>query len=70
MPMNIATHVDNLNLNVTESVEQIQTQQLFFLGMFGFDCIGDKKHSKDSWKDNKTINARVINMTPAYQVAA
>lgn len=42
--------------------------------MFGFDCIGDNKYSKDSWKDswkdNKTINARVINMTPAYQAAA
>lgn len=44
--------------------------KLLVMGMFGFDCIGDKKHSKDSWKDNKTINARVINMTPAYQAAA
>lgn len=38
--------------------------------MFGFDCIGDKKCSKDSWKDNKIINARVINITSAYQTAA
>ena len=30
--------------------------KLLTMGMFGFDCIGDKKHSKDSWKDNKTIN--------------
>lgn len=44
--------------------------KLLTMGMFGFDCIRDKKHSKDSWKDNKTINARVINMTPAYQAAA
>ena len=42
--------------------------KLLVMGMFGFDCIGDKKHSKDSWKDNKTINARVINMTPATVV--
>ena len=44
--------------------------KLLVMGMFGFDCVGDKKHSKDSWKDNKTINARVIGMTPAYQAAA
>ena len=44
--------------------------KLLVMGMFGFDCIGDKKRSKDSWKDNKTINARVINMTSAYQAAA
>ena len=44
--------------------------KLLVMGMFGLDCVGDKKHSKDSWKDNKTINARVINMTPAYQAAA
>ena len=43
--------------------------KLLVMGMFGFDCVGDKKHSKDSWKDNKTINARVINMTPATAVA-
>ena len=43
--------------------------KLLTMGMFGFDCIGDKKHSKDSWKDNKTINARVISMTPATAVA-
>lgn len=43
--------------------------KLLVMGMFGFDCIGDKKHSEDSWKDNKTINARVINMTPATAVA-
>lgn len=30
--------------------------KLLTMWMFGFDCIGDKKHSKDSWKDNKTIN--------------
>lgn len=46
------------------------TQNCLLWGCFGFDCIGDKKHSKDSWKDNKTINARVINMTSAYQAAA
>ena len=44
--------------------------KLLTMRMFGFDCIENKKHSKDSWKDNKTINARVINMTPAYQAAA
>lgn len=43
--------------------------KLLIMGMFGFDCIGDKKRSKDSWKDNETINARVINMTPATTVA-
>ena len=43
--------------------------KLLVMGMFGFDCVGDKKHSKDSWKDNKTINARVINLTPATAVA-
>ena len=43
--------------------------KLLVMGMFGFDCVGDKKHSKDSWKDNKTINARVISMTPATAVA-
>ena len=43
--------------------------KLLVMGMFGFDCVGDKKHSKDSWKDNKTINARVIDMTPATAVA-
>lgn len=39
--------------------------KLFTMGMFGFDCIGDKKHSKDSWKDNKIITGNT-----SYRVAA